>query len=107
MTREAGAWLILSGDTQQHGAVAASDALVLLERYAGLPVAKLKTIRRQDPKLAQTAKEKRAVAAYRSAVKLASQGRAVAAFDALDPAGVCAEELASFQSQHRIDCINV
>jgi len=81
-----GARLILSGDTRQHGAVAASDALVLLERYARVPVAKLKTIRRQDPRLAKRS-EKRAVAAYRSAVRLASRGNAAEALDALDRLG--------------------
>ncbi|HWA09455.1 MAG TPA: MobF family relaxase [Opitutaceae bacterium] len=85
--RDSRARLILSGDTRQHGAVAASDALILLERYAGLPVAKLKSIRRQDPRLAATAEGKRAVAVYRSAVKLASQGKAGLAFDKLDGLG--------------------
>lgn len=76
LARKANARLILSGDTRQHGAVAASDALVLLERYAGLPVAKLRTIRRQDPSLVPSREEKRAVAQYRLAVKLASRGKA-------------------------------
>ena len=83
MARERGARLILSGDSRQHGAVAASDALVLLERYAGLPVAKLKTIRRQDPRLAATVSERKAVAAYRAAVRLAAKGYAAEAFDRL------------------------
>lgn len=87
MAHSAGARLILSGDTRQHGAVAASDALILLERYAGLPVAKLRAIRRQDPRLAKTNEGKREVAAYRSAVKLAARGKAVAAFDKLDALG--------------------
>jgi ATP-dependent exoDNAse (exonuclease V) alpha subunit len=84
---ESGGKLILSGDTRQHGAVAASDALVLLERYANVPVARLETIRRQDPRLATTAEEKQAITAYRSAVKLASKGAAVRAFDKLDSLG--------------------
>ena len=84
---ESGCRLILSGDTRQHGAVAASDALVLLERYANVPVAKLETIRRQEPRLATTAEEKQAITAYRSAVKLASKGDAVRAFDRLDGLG--------------------
>ena len=86
LARDRGARLILSGDTRQHGAVAASDALVLLERYARVPVAKLKTIRRQDPRLVERS-EKKAVAAYRSAVRLASRGRAPEALDALDRLG--------------------
>lgn len=92
LARSAGARLILSGDTRQHGAVAASDALILLERFAGLPVAKLRTIRRQDPSLATTTEEKRAIAAYRSAVRLASKGRAAEAFDALDALGWVKEQ---------------
>jgi conjugative relaxase-like TrwC/TraI family protein len=87
IAREKGARLILSGDTRQHGAVAASDALVLLERYAGLPVAKLKSIRRQDPRLAANADERKAIASYRSAVKLASRGKPTGAFDRLDALG--------------------
>jgi hypothetical protein len=86
LAREQGARLILSGDTRQHGAVAASDALVLLERYARVPVAKLKTIRRQDPRLVERP-DKKAVAAYRSAVRLASRGKAPEALDALDRLG--------------------
>jgi ATP-dependent exoDNAse (exonuclease V) alpha subunit len=86
IVQASGARLILSGDTRQHGAVAASDALVLLERYARVPVAKLKTIRRQDPRLVKRA-ERKAVAAYRSAVRLASRGRAADALDALDRLG--------------------
>ena len=86
LARDKGARLILSGDTRQHGAVAASDALVLLERYARVPVAKLKTIRRQDPRLVGPS-ERKAVAAYRSAVRLASRGKAAEALDALDHLG--------------------
>jgi conjugative relaxase-like TrwC/TraI family protein len=86
LAQSKGARLILSGDTRQHGAVAASDALVLLERYARIPVARLRTIRRQDPRLAERS-EKKAVAAYRSAVRLASRGKAAEALDALDRLG--------------------
>src|SRR6185503_18127303 len=39
--------LILSGDTRQHGPVETSDALLAMERYAGLKPAELKRIRRQ------------------------------------------------------------
>jgi conjugative relaxase-like TrwC/TraI family protein len=86
LAKSRGARLILSGDTRQHGAVAASDALVLLERYARVPVARLRAIRRQDPRLAGRP-ERQAVAAYRSAVRLASRGRAAEAFDTLDRLG--------------------
>ena len=86
LARAKGARLILSGDTRQHGAVAASDALILLERYSGVPVAHLRSIRRQDPRLVERA-EKKAVAKYRSAVRLASRGRAAEALDTLDSLG--------------------
>ena len=87
IVRSNGGQLILSGDTRQHGAVAASDALLLLEKHTGVPVAKLETIRRQDPRLATTAQERQAITAYRSAVRLASKGAAVRAFDRLDALG--------------------
>ena len=41
--------VILSGDTRQHGAVQASDALRAIEKYSGLKAAELNEIRRQDP----------------------------------------------------------
>jgi len=43
--------VILSGDTRQHGAVEASDALLAIERYSGIAPVELHTIRRQDPAL--------------------------------------------------------
>jgi conjugative relaxase-like TrwC/TraI family protein len=86
LARARGARLILSGDTRQHGAVAASDALILLERYAGVPVARLRSIRRQDPRLVERS-EKKAVATYRLAVRLASRGKAAEALDTLDGLG--------------------
>ncbi len=81
-----GARLILSGDTRQHGAVAASDALVLLERYSGVPVARLRNIRRQDPRLVAPM-DRAAVSDYRRAVRLASRGRASDALDLVDRLG--------------------
>ena len=45
---ENGGRVIASGDTRQHGAVAASDALRAIEKYAGLKAAELTTIRRQE-----------------------------------------------------------
>ena len=70
-----GGRLILSGDTRQHGPVEASDALVALERYANLKPVELERIRRQDPNLARTSKEKEQIAAYRRAVQFAAAGR--------------------------------
>lgn len=84
--------LILSGDTRQHGAVAASDALRALEIYAGLQVAEINTIRRQDPRLGKAASEKRFIHGYREAVKAAAQGREAESFDRLDELGCVREE---------------
>jgi conjugative relaxase-like TrwC/TraI family protein len=67
--------LILSGDTRQHGAVSASDALVAIERYAGLKPAEIRRIRRQDPALGRSQAEKRFIREYRMAVKAAAAGR--------------------------------
>lgn len=76
--------LILSGDTRQHGAVAASDALRIIEKHAGLKPAVLRTIRRQDPSRGESANQRAFIRAYRKAVKAAADGRADASFDALD-----------------------
>ena len=49
--KESGSRVILAGDTRQHGAVAASDALIAIERDSGVTVAQLagtvRTIQRQ------------------------------------------------------------
>ena len=86
--------LILSGDTRQHGAVQASDALRAIEKFSGLKAAVLRDIRRQDPGRAKSAEERAFVAAYRKAVKSASSGRIAESFDGLDRLG-CIREVAS------------
>lgn len=83
--------LILSGDTRQHGAVAASDALRALEKHAGLKPAVIRTIRRQDPRLGKTAGQQAFIRAYRKAVKAAAEGKVAASFDALDRLGCIRE----------------
>ena len=78
----AGARLILSGDTRQHGAVAASDALQAIERYANPHCAELvgeKAIQRQQE------------AVYRQAVASAERGDTEAAWDLLDKQGAIKE----------------
>ena len=50
--------LILSGDTRQHGAVEASDALRAIEKYSGLGFAVLTNIRCQNPETAKDAAER-------------------------------------------------
>ena len=84
--------LILSGDTRQHGAVAASDALRAIEKHSGLKPAVLRQIRRQDPKLGVTAPERGFIRGYRAAVKAAAQGKVVESFDRLERLG-CVREL--------------
>ena len=84
--------LILSGDTRQHGAVAASDALHAIERHGGLKPAEIRQIRRQNPGLGRSAAEQRFIRSYRSAVKAAAAGRVAESFDRLDRLG-CVREL--------------
>lgn len=66
--------VILSGDAKQHGAVARGAVLKMLERQAGLPVAEVKEIQRQQGE-------------YKHAVKLLADGFAEAGYDALDRLG--------------------
>lgn len=88
----AGGRLILSGDTRQHGAVVASDALRAIEQYSLLEPIRLSAIRRQDPSKVSAKKEKAFVRTYRRAVECATLGRTVESFDILDKAG-CVLEL--------------
>lgn len=92
VVQASGGRLILSGDTRQHGAVAASDALRAIEKYSEVKPAEIRTIRRQDPKLGESAKERAAIRNYRAAVKAAAKGDVVESFDRLDRAG-CIREL--------------
>jgi conjugative relaxase-like TrwC/TraI family protein len=88
-----GGRLILSGDTRQHGAVQASDALRAIEEFSGLKAAVLREIRRQDPARAKSTAERTFVTAYRRAVKAAASGRIEESFDGLDRLG-CIREVA-------------
>jgi hypothetical protein len=76
--------VILSGDTHQHGAVEASDALRAIEKYAGLGYAELTNIRRQNPDAAKTQAERRWLEQYKLAVDEARRGKLGASFDRLD-----------------------
>ena len=76
--------LVLSGDTRQHGAVEASDALRAIEKYSGLGFAVLTNIRRQNPETAKDAAERQWLTQYRLAVNEARQGKLGASFDRLD-----------------------
>jgi hypothetical protein len=83
--------VILSGDTRQHGAVEASDALRAIELYSGLRPAELKTIHRQNPALAKTQRERKWIEQYKLAVQEASEGKMRSSFDRLDQQGAIIE----------------
>jgi conjugative relaxase-like TrwC/TraI family protein len=84
--------LILSGDTRQHGAVGASDALRAIEKHGGLRPAEIRQIRRQNPALGHSTAERRFIREYRAAVKAAAADRIAESFDRLDRLG-CVREL--------------
>jgi hypothetical protein len=86
-----GGRVILSGDTRQHGAVEASDALRAIERYAGLEAARLTKIRRQNPKAGETKSERKRIKQYRAAVRKAQAGQYAESFDRLDRLGAIIE----------------
>jgi ATP-dependent exoDNAse (exonuclease V) alpha subunit len=79
--------VILSGDTRQHGAVEASDALRAIEKYSTLQAVELTTIRRQDPALGKTSGERERISQYKQAVQEASEGNLDASFRRLDRQG--------------------
>lgn len=83
--------VILSGDTRQHGAVEASDALRAIERYGGLEAARLTKIRRQNPKAGETKSERKRIKQYRAAVRKAQRGKYAESFDRLDRLGAIVE----------------
>ena len=87
LARERNARVILSGDTRQHGAVEASDALLAIERYSGIKPVELHTIRRQDPALARNQSERARIKQYRKAVEAAAAGKLVESFKRLDQMG--------------------
>lgn len=86
-----GGRIILSGDTRQHGAVEASDALWAIEKYSGLRAAELQEIRRQDPAKARNAAERKFIEAYKQAVEEAAKGDIAASFHRLDDQGAVLE----------------
>lgn len=87
LVREQNARLILSGDTRQYGAVEASDALLAIERHAGVRPVELRKIRRQDPALGRDRDERKAIRQYRNAVEAAASGKFDESFDRLDKMG--------------------
>jgi conjugative relaxase-like TrwC/TraI family protein len=87
LVRERNARLILSGDTRQHGAVEASDALLAIERHSGVRPVELHKIRRQDPALGKDADERARIRLYRNAVESAAAGKLSESFERLDKMG--------------------
>ncbi len=87
LARERNARVILSGDTRQHGAVEASDALLAIELYSGVKPVELHTIRRQDPALGRSKKESSKIRQYRKAVEVAAAGKLAESFERLDKMG--------------------
>jgi conjugative relaxase-like TrwC/TraI family protein len=79
--------LVLSGDTRQHGAVEASDALLAIERHAGVKPVELHKIRRQDPALGRDDDERKRIRLYRKAVESAAAGKLGDSFERLDKMG--------------------
>ena len=87
LAKASGARMLLSGDTRQHGAVTASDALAAIEKHSGLSPIEIRRIRRQDPARGRTQQERAQIRAYRAAVKKAAAGRALDSFERLDALG--------------------
>jgi conjugative relaxase-like TrwC/TraI family protein len=85
--REKNARIIFSGDTRQHGAVEASDALLAIERHSGVKPVELHKIRRQDPALGRDDDERTLIKQYRKAVELAAAGKFAESFERLDKMG--------------------
>jgi conjugative relaxase-like TrwC/TraI family protein len=85
--REQNARLIFSGDTRQHGAIEASDALLAIERHSGIRPIELRKIRRQDPALGKDDDERTRIKEYRKAVESAAAGKMGDSFERLDKMG--------------------
>ncbi|MCW5552117.1 MAG: relaxase domain-containing protein [Verrucomicrobiae bacterium] len=87
LAKERNARVVLSGDTRQHGAVEASDALLAIERHAGVKAVELHNIRRQDPGIGRDNSERASIKRYRKAVESAAAGRLAESFKRLDQMG--------------------
>jgi conjugative relaxase-like TrwC/TraI family protein len=83
--------MICSGDTRQHGAIGASDALRAIEKYSGLRSVQIETIRRQDPTKGKSPKERDFIKEYKLAVQEASSGLEAASFARLEKLGAVVE----------------
>lgn len=91
VARQQNARLVLQGDPKQHRAVARDgNMLKVLEQYAGLPVARLKDIRRQQGQ-------------YKEAVAAIASGRIAEGFDALNGLGWVKQTLVFDHNQPLVD----
>ena len=95
--------VILSGDTRQHGAVEATDALRAMERYSGLHPVELTNIRRQNPALAKSIAERERIKEYRQAVAEARDGKLAQSFDRLDKLGAIVPAALADQHQKLVE----
>jgi conjugative relaxase-like TrwC/TraI family protein len=91
LVRERNARLILAGDTRQHGAVEASEALLAIERHSGVKPVELHKIRRQDPARGRDDDERTRIKKYRKAVELAAAGKMGESFESLEKMGALVE----------------
>ena len=87
LAQERNSRLILSGDTRQHGAVEASDALLAIERHSGVRPVELHKIRRQDPTRGRDKHERAQIRGYRKAVEVVAKGELSESFERLDKMG--------------------
>ena len=87
LAKERNARLVLSGDTRQHGAVEASDALLAIEQHSGVRPVELHKIRRQDPERGRDKSERAHINRYRKAVEVAAAGKLSESFERLDKMG--------------------
>jgi conjugative relaxase-like TrwC/TraI family protein len=98
LVSENGGRLVLSGDTRQHGAVEATDALRAIEKHSGIEPVELTNIRRQNPALAKSIEERRCIVEYRQAVAEARDGYLTKSFERLEK--LKAVEQCTFANQH-------
>ena len=98
MVKENHGRVILSGDTRQHGAVEATDALRAIEKYSGIEAVELTAIRRQNPALAKSQAERQLIEQYKQAVADARDGNLARSFNRLDKLNVI--EPCTLANQH-------
>jgi hypothetical protein len=67
--------------------VEASDALLAIERYAGVKTVELRKIRRQAPSLGRDVEERKHIRMYRKAVESAAAGKLDDSYERLDTMG--------------------